>query len=186
MFAQQIADISRASLEKYVLRAREYVKKRITRTCNLTDRLTLEYAILIATAHTARCKLGLNVNEKDIRAILLAQHDEILKEADPAMNLYDCIIHYISVNHFRFPKFKTKFEVSSIEGVEDNGFYYVTVNTFEKIMKSNNFSDVKVSINQLANKNLLEKNKDRNYFTKTVNGLPLKCYKIRINGKESN
>ncbi|MBR1862635.1 MAG: DUF927 domain-containing protein [Ruminococcus sp.] len=180
LFAAIIVKWSRERLERYVQKAREYVRRHITTTCNLTDRLTMEYAVLIATANIARKRLGISISIKNILSILLGHHEVILKDADPALNLYDCILNYISSNRSKFPKAKGLSDFSVAEGVLDNGYYFVGIKTFEKIMEMNGFSDPKVSINQLAAKGYLEKNTDRNYYTKRIGGIPLKCYKIYI------
>lgn len=178
-FAKVIVDRSRMCLDRFVQKARTYIKRHITETCNLTERLTMAYAVLLATASLAKRYLKLNIDVNNIRDILLEHHNEILKEADPAAKLYECILNYISANRTKFPSDKARYDYNTcIEGVEDNGYYYISTLVFKKIMEANGFSDEKVSVNQLANKGFLNKNKDRNYFNKTMKGITLKCYKI--------
>lgn len=158
-------------------KSRENILFKVQNKCDITDRVSKSYAILLLSTQYAK-ELGVNIDIEAVLNILIEQHNSLIEEIKTAENLYNKIVEYILNNGRSFPSFTDDTYPGNYEGVCDQNSYFICESTLERILRNNGYTDVKVMIKELNRAGYLKKHNDRYYVKKTINGKQIKCYQI--------
>ena len=157
--------------------SKQYVLNNLKEKCAITDRISIFYAVLLLTAEYAK-ELDLNIDINLILDILIEQHNSLIEETNITNKLYNSIVEYILNNGKKFHQINDKFS-GNYEGLCTRDSYFICEGTFEKILKNNGFSDIKVMIKKLHAEGYLKKHNDRYYVKRTINEISVKCYEFK-------
>ncbi|MFT3952033.1 MAG: DUF927 domain-containing protein [Oscillospiraceae bacterium] len=166
--------------------ARTYIFSAIGEKCDISERVSKTYAVLIQTGIYAQ-ELGVKISRTNITKILVEQHESLLEDTNMAEKIYDNVVAFISENKYLFPDTKTSdFKQESALGLITATSYFIEREQFKKILLKNNFTDSQVALKELHNNGYLKKHKDKYYVSKRICGIELKCYEFVADKPVSN
>jgi len=158
-----------------------------------SERLCGTYSLIICASQIANEVFGLNFDSDKIVDFLF-EHNLLKSEetADLGVRAYNYIIEYVNLHLNEFPKTakahaSTESEYNqkkfSIKGKIQDKKLYIAESSFKAILNEGRFSDSKIVVEKLRNKNLLittEKDRPSSRFVLTEGGGKIKGYILKM------
>lgn len=97
-FVKVLAELNDASIMETLGKWKNLILSKIKLKNQISERLTLKYAILLTTANIAQEFLGLNVDMENIINFLVRHHDDFGLEASIGERAYNCVLDWLAKN----------------------------------------------------------------------------------------
>lgn len=166
-----------------------------------SKRLCSTYALIVCASQIANEVFGLDFDSVKIIDFLF-EHNLLRSEetADLGVRAYNYIIEYVNLHPNEFPRRskannsnedENSYKKPSIKGKIQDNRLYIAESAFKEILSEGRFSDSKVVVDKLRNKNFLittQKDRPSSRFVLTENGGKVKGYilKMQENQEENN
>ena len=169
---------------------RSFFRKNIEDKCNITDRITNTYAVLLQTAFYCK-RINIEIDVKKIANVLFEHHKTLVDNTRTAEDLYNCIMEFITANANKFPvKSSTDTYTNTMTipclGYMDTKSVFINKTTFKKIIFDAGYTDESVAKKWLYNAGYLKKQDKKFYKMKTINKVSVPCYELILSNKISS
>ena len=98
LFSDYLLSVNSTKIFEEFQTVRTEILNKISKKCGLTERLTMNYAMIITTSHILN-RLGVLTDTKIISEICIKLHNEISSVTNPGKNLAISIFNYICSNY---------------------------------------------------------------------------------------
>lgn len=147
--------------------------------CSLTDRLLLNYALIVQTSAILN-ELGIIIDTDGIWRICIDNHNKISESAEPGKNVAIKLFNYIASNYKNLKGIKW---TTNKEGIPSKAAIIET--TFEDIMKKCEIKDYKAAVKHLDSEGyLIRQSKGRIKSKLSIDGVP--CYAYQFDMEKIN
>lgn len=162
----------------------EEIKQTITKEpelnkCSLTDRLLLNYALIVQTSAILN-ELGIIIDTDGIWRICIDNHNKISESAEPGKNAVIKLFNYIASNYKNLKGIKW---TTNKEGIPSKAAIIET--TFEDIIKKCEINDYKAAVKHLDSEGyLIRQSRGRIKSKLNIDGVP--CYAYQFDMEKIN
>lgn len=147
--------------------------------CSLTDRLLLNYTLILQTSAILN-ELGILIDTDGIWRICIDNHNKISESAEPGKNAVIRLFNYIASNYKQLKGIKW---TANKEGIPSK--VAVIETTFEDIMKKCEIKDCKSTVKHLDSEGyLIRQSKGRIKSKLSIDGVP--CYAYQFDMEKVN
>ena len=169
---------------------RSFFRKNIEDKCNITDRITNTYAVLLQTAFYCK-RINIEIDVKKIANVLFEHHKTLVDNTRTAEDLYNCIMEFITANANKFPvKSSTDTYTNTMTipclGYMDTKSVFINKTTFKKIIFDAGYTDENIAKKWLFDAGYLKKQDKKFYKMKTINKVSVPCYELILSNKISS
>lgn len=151
------------------------LKRLSSNRCDLTDRVSMNYAVVILTAALLH-EIGLDIDIDGVTDLCVGLHDKLSLAADPGRNLVIKIFNYISCEYKNLKGIKwTTTEAREVLKVE------IIETTFEKIVTKCGYADIPSAVKFLLNDGYIVRPESGRRKAKiSIDGVPSYGYRFDL------
>ncbi len=178
-----VEKMDKAQILKRYEEAKKQIREKIEVENRLTSRLISIYATILLTARIAQEELKITIHLSQLLNLLLEHHQSVAKDMLIYQSAYHCICEWVAKNRGRIQEptdSRVTFSVVEAKFTKQNEVAILS-GTFEKILRDNGFTDVKVVAKELKKKQLLRpETADGLQARVVINGVKSNCYRVVI------
>ena len=147
----------------------------------ITERLAEIYAVFLVTARMLGT-LGIDIDITEVSKLLLEQHSRLTQTFDLGEQVADAICSRTVLKQSMYPNKDAIYDTTHVEGYRDGNKLILLAQTFDNILKENNFSSRLVCLRALEqNGVLLRQREDTFYAKRIIHNMPVKVLVLDIN-----